>query len=62
MDSKELQEKWPDIIARLKEKYPNLTEKDLRYEIGKEADLLLRLQEKLGKTDKEIHDWLSVMG
>ena len=62
MDTKELQQNWPDIKTRIQEQYPHLTEKDLLYEIGREADLLLRLQEKLGKTDKEIREWLSLMG
>ena len=62
MDSKELQEKWPEIKKRIKEEHPHITDSDLLCELGKEADLILSLQEKLGKTDKEIKNWLSLMG
>jgi len=57
-----LQEKWPEIRNRIKEKHPNITDNDLVYEIGKELELLHRLQEKPGKNNKEIKEWLSLMG
>ena len=62
MDSTELRQKWPTIKEKIKEQHPNLADEDLHYEFGKESELLLRLQEKLGKTNKEIKDWLSIMG
>jgi hypothetical protein len=62
MDSKELKEKWPQIQARLKAEYPHLSTEELIYEIGKEAELLHRLQEKLGKNKEEIDNWLKFMG
>jgi len=62
MNNTELQEKWPDIKSKIKEIHPDIKDEDLEYEFGQESELLLRLQEKLGKTDKEIRNWLSVLG
>ena len=62
METKDLQEKWPALKEKLKAEYPSLTEEELTYEIGKEGELLKRLQEKLGKNKKEIDNWLSIMG
>ena len=41
---------------------PDLTDQDLVYEIGKEEELLERLQKKLNKNEHEIRKWLSLMG
>jgi hypothetical protein len=62
MKDKELREKWPAIKTKIQELHPEMSEEDLRLEIGKEAELLLRLQEKLRKNKDEIDNWLSVMG
>jgi len=55
-------ENWQNTKERLKEKYPHLTEDDLIYEIGKEEELLQRLQTKLNTNRQEIRKWLSLMG
>ena len=52
-------ERWKQNIQR---EYPQLTDADLMYEINKDEELLLRLQQKTGKTRKEIFDWLKIMG
>ena len=62
MDITELGHKWPELSKQLLEKYPQLTAEDLAYEIGKEAELLKRLEEKLQKNHKEINNILSLMG
>ncbi len=62
MESKEIQEKWPELKNKLMQKYPHLTDEELRYEIGKEGELLERLQKRLGKNWKEIRDVLSLLG
>ncbi len=62
MDDKELQQKWPVIKEKIKELHPHITDEDLEYEFGKESELLLRLQKKLDKTNKEIRNWLSILG
>ena len=62
MENKELQQKWPKIKTKIQQEHPDLKDEDLDYEFGKESELLLRLQEKLGKTNEEIRNWLSVLG
>lgn len=40
---------WEVQASKLKEKYPQLTDADLKFETGKEADLLSRLEARLNK-------------
>ncbi|CAN5431969.1 hypothetical protein BH23BAC3_BH23BAC3_13120 [soil metagenome] len=42
------------IKGKLKQKYADLTDDDLKYADGKEDELLGRLQKKTGKTRDEI--------
>jgi len=53
---------WERSIEQIKKEHPHLTDEDLRFEPGKEEELLERLQQKLGKTKKEIRNWLHIMG
>ena len=53
---------WETKRKQLEQEYPNLTNEDLAYEIGKEKELLERLQKKMSKNKKEIWKWLSIMG
>lgn len=62
MENTELHEKWPELKKKLQEKYPHLTDEELRLEIGQEIELLERLQEKLGKNWKELKYMLSLLG
>jgi len=62
MDNKELQEKWPSLKEKIKDEHPDIKDEDLKYEFGQESELLLRLQKKLGKTNEEIRNWLSIIG
>lgn len=62
MDKLELKEKWTSYKDKIKQAHPELADHDLQYEEGKDEELLSRLQEKLGKTKKEILDWLRIMG
>ena len=62
MENNELHTKWPLLKSKILDRYPQLTSEDLVYEIGKEGELLKRLQEKLGKNKKEIDNWLSLLG
>jgi hypothetical protein len=61
-DAAHFQEQWPRNRDRLKKEYPQLSDEDLRYDPGKEEELLLRLQQKLNKTKHEIRNWLSILG
>ncbi len=53
---------WETKKKQLEKEYPHLTNEDLAYEIGKEEELLERLQKKMNKNKKEITKWLSLMG
>ena len=41
---------WNEVKGKLKQKYAQLTDDDLKYAEGKEDELVGRLQEKLGKS------------
>ncbi len=62
MDTKDFNERWPEMKELIKTAHPNIKDEDLELELGKEIELLEKLQEKLGKTKAEIYEWLSIMG
>ena len=45
---------WDVQAKGLKKKYPKLTDSDLKFEEGKEDELLKRFQSRLGKTREEV--------
>ena len=45
---------WNKKKEKLKQKYPGITDKDLRYHEGKENDMINVLGYKLGKTNHEL--------
>ncbi|MEP1151624.1 MAG: CsbD family protein [Balneola sp.] len=47
---------WNQVKGKLKQKYSNLTDDDLKFQEGKEDELYGRLQEKLGKTKDEVKE------
>ncbi len=53
---------WNQIKGKLKEKYAQLTDDDLKYIEGKEDQLIGRLQERLGKTKAEVKDMINNIG
>ena len=53
-NSKEIKGNWNEFKGKLKRKYADLTDDDLLYEEGKEDEMWGKLQQKLGKTEKEI--------
>jgi uncharacterized protein YjbJ (UPF0337 family) len=53
MDSLYLKGNWNLIKGNLKQRYGDLTDKDLIYMEGKEDEMLGHLQRKLGKTKAE---------
>lgn len=55
-------ENWETVREELLKKYPELSREDLYYELGKEEELLERLQNKLKKNRTEIRNWLHIMG
>ena len=47
---------WNQVKGKLKQKYSDLTDDDLKFQEGKEDELYGRLQTKLGKTKDEIKE------
>lgn len=45
---------WDTKSKKLKAKYPQLTDADLKFEPGKESELLSRLESRLKKTREEV--------
>jgi uncharacterized protein YjbJ (UPF0337 family) len=45
---------WKMIKGRLKQKYGQLTDDDLKFEEGKEEELMGRLQRKVGATKEDL--------
>ena len=54
-NTKEIKGDWEQLKGKLKQKYADLTDDDLLYEEGKEQEMWGKLQEKIGKTEKEIN-------
>ncbi len=50
---------WNEKKGKLKQKYAFLTENDLMFEVGKEEEMYVRLQVKLGKTKEELHKFIN---
>lgn len=59
MNTTELKGNWNEQKAKLKQKFANLTDNDLKYEEGKKEEMFAKLQIKLGKTKEELHKFLS---
>ena len=62
MDKLELKGKWNVIKGKVKQTYADLTDDDLKYEEGKDDELLGRLQKKTGKTKDDLVKWLKSLG
>ncbi len=45
---------WKDKKEKLLKKYKNLTEKDLRFDLGKENEMIETLGYKLGISEREM--------
>lgn len=57
-NSREIKGNWNELKGKLKQKFAELTDDDLLYEEGKDDELWGKLQQKLGKTEKEIKSLL----
>lgn len=53
-NSTEIRGHWDELKGKLKQKYAELTDDDLKYEEGKDDEMWGRLEQKLGKAKKEI--------
>lgn len=60
MDTTELKIRgnWNEVKGKIKQKYADLTDEDLKYEEGQEDELLGRIQKKTGETKEALIDWI----
>lgn len=49
---------WNQTKGKIKQAYGDLTDDDLKYEEGKDDELVGRLQKKIGKTKDEVIKWI----
>lgn len=49
---------WNEVKGKIKQQYADLTDDDLKYEEGKEDELIGRIQKKAGKTKEEVVNWI----
>ncbi|WP_303673818.1 CsbD family protein [Vampirovibrio chlorellavorus] len=54
LNKTEIKGNWHVLKGKLKEKYAQLTDNDLLYVEGKEEELLGRIQQRTGRTRREI--------
>lgn len=54
MNEEQFKGKWNQAKGKLKQKYAELTDDDLKYAEGKSNELLGKLQEKTGKAKAEL--------
>jgi hypothetical protein len=50
----ELISRWNEVKEKLKRRYIMLTDEDLMFRLGKEGELIIRLQRKLGKSRADV--------
>lgn len=49
---------WNELKGKIKQQYADLTDDDLKYEEGKDDELVGKLQKKTGKTKEQVIDWI----
>jgi hypothetical protein len=54
MNIMDIRTRWNEVKMHLKSRYNSLTDEDLVLYLGRESDLIERLQHKLGKTKADI--------
>lgn len=62
MDKLTFRGKWNEWRGKLKQASASLTDDDLRYEEGKDDELIGRIQQRLGKTREETVRWIESLG
>ena len=53
---------WNEIKGKLKQKYGQLTDDDLKFEEGKDEEMWGRVQKKTGKAKDDLVKWLKGIG
>jgi len=54
MTTLQIKGNWNELKGKLKQKYAELTDDDLKFAEGKEDEMLGRLQQRLGKTKDDL--------
>jgi uncharacterized protein YjbJ (UPF0337 family) len=54
MNALNVRSKWNEAKGKLKQKYSVLTDEDLTFSLGKEGELIKRLEQRLGMRKTEI--------
>ncbi len=49
---------WNQTKGKIKQEYADLTDDDLKYEEGKDDELVGRLQKKTGKVKEDVIKWI----
>ena len=62
MDKLEIKGNWNKWKGKVKQAFGDLTDDDLKYEEGKDDELLGRLEKKTGKTRQDLITWLKSLG
>jgi uncharacterized protein YjbJ (UPF0337 family) len=62
MNTMQIKGNWHVVKGKLKQRFANLTDNDLRYEEGKEEELFGRLQKATGQTREELERFLDECG
>lgn len=62
MDKMEVKGQWNEWKGKLKQKYAELTDDDLKYEEGKDEEFWGRVQKKTGKAKDDLVKWLKGLG
>ncbi len=58
MDRLEIKGNWNEMKGKVKQHWGNLTDDDLRFEEGREDELIGRIQKKTGSSREEIINYL----
>jgi uncharacterized protein YjbJ (UPF0337 family) len=59
MDKLSIKGNWNMLKGKLKQSYASLTDDDLKFEEGKEDELIGRLQQKTGQTKEQLRKWFN---
>ena len=53
---------WDELMNKLREKYPQLTDADLQHNVGNEESMLRMIEYKLSKTKFEMKEIIAGIG
>jgi uncharacterized protein YjbJ (UPF0337 family) len=59
MDKLQIKGNWNEMKGKIKQQWGDLTDDDLKYEEGREDELLGRIQKKTGKSREEVVTYIN---